>query len=53
MILDLTGLAAVIELGQAAFAGFAEAVVQVDAGFLHGPADHVIADVPGAGEQVA
>ena len=42
-----------VDLGEAAFAGFPEAVVQVDAGFLHSPADHIIADVPGAGEEVA
>ena len=39
---------AVIELCQAAFAGFPEAVVQVDAGLMHGPADHIVADIPGA-----
>ena len=42
-----------VEFGKAAFAGFTEAVVQVDTGFLHGTADHVIADVSGAGEEVA
>ena len=42
-----------VELGQTAFAGFAETVVQVDAGLLHGPADHIVADVTGAGEEVA
>ena len=25
----------------------------MDAGFLHGPADHIVADVPGAGEEIA
>lgn len=43
----------VIQPGKASFAGFPEAVIQVDAGFLHGPAHHVVADVPGAGEVVA
>lgn len=43
----------VIQLGQAAFAGFPETPVQVHAGFVHGPADHVVADVPRAGEEVA
>ena len=43
----------VIQLGKAALAGFPEALVQVDAGFVHGPADHVIADVSGAREEVA
>ena len=42
-----------VDLGQAAFAGFAEAVAQVDAGLVHGPADHVVADVTGTGEEVA
>ena len=49
----LFGTFAVVELGQAAFAGFPEAVVQVDAGLLHGPADHVVADVSGACQEVA
>ena len=54
-ILNLTSFCslAVIKLGQAALAGFPEAVVQVHAGFPHGPADHVVADVPGAGEEIA
>ena len=42
-----------IDLCQSAFAGFPEAAVQVDAGFVHGPANHVVADIPGAGEEVA
>ena len=42
-----------IELGKAALAGFAEAVVEVDARLVHGTADHVIADIPGAGEEIA
>ena len=46
-------LFAVVNLGKTAFAGFPEPVVQVDAGFLHGPADHIIADVTGAGEEIA
>ena len=46
-------LLAVIELCQSTFAGFTEAVIQMDAGFLHGPADHVIADISGAGEEIA
>ena len=44
---------AVVKLGQTAFAGFPETVIQIDACFLHGPAHHVIADVTGAGEEVA
>ena len=44
---------AVVELGQTAFAGFTEPMVQVHAGFLHGPANHIIADIPGAGEEIA
>ncbi len=47
------GALSVIELGQSAFAGFPEAVVQVDACLLHGPADHIVAYVSGAGEEVA
>ena len=43
----------VIDLRQATFAGFPETVVQVDAGLMHGPADHIIADIPGAGEEIA
>ena len=43
----------VIELGEAAFAGFAEPVVKVHAGFLHGAANHIIADIPGAGKEIA
>ena len=42
-----------VDLGQAAFAGFTETVVQIDAGLMHGPADHVVADVTGAGEEIA
>ena len=44
---------AIINLCKAAFAGFTETVVQIDAGFVHGAADHIIADVTGAGEEVA
>ena len=53
MLLFYIRLAALVELGEAPFAGLPEAVVKVDAGLLHGPAHHVIADVPGAGEEVA
>ena len=42
-----------VDLGQAAFAGFPEPMVQIHTGFLHGPADHIIADIPGAGEEIA
>ena len=42
-----------VQLGKAAFAGFPKTSVQVDAGFVHGPADHVVADVPGTGEEIA
>ena len=49
----LLGALAVVELCQAAFAGFAEAVVEVDAGFMHGAADHIIADITGACEEIA
>jgi len=44
---------AVVELGKAAFAGFPEPMIQIHAGFLHGPADHVVADVTGAGQEIA
>ena len=43
---------AVVELCQTALAGFTETVVEVDAGFVHGAADHIIADIPGAGEEI-
>ena len=42
----------VVEPGEAAFAGLFILVAQVQAGFLHGTADHIIADAPGAGEEV-
>ena len=44
---------AVIEPGEAALAGLPESVIQVDAGFPHGAAYHVVADVSGAGEEIA
>ena len=43
---DLFPALSVVELGKAALAGFPEALVQIDAGFVHSPADHVVADVP-------
>ena len=52
-ILDLSGTFPVIQPGEAALAGFLILVAQIQARFLHGPADHVIADVPGTGEEVA
>ena len=42
-----------VDLGQTAFTGFPEAVVQIDTGLMHGPADHIVADITGAGEEVA
>jgi len=42
-----------IELGEAALAGFTEAVVQIDARLVHGTADHIVADIPGSGEEIA
>ena len=42
-----------VKLGQAAFAGFPEAVVQVYTGFLHGPAYHIVTDITGTGEEIA
>ena len=45
--------AAGVDFCQSAFAGFPETVIQIDTGFVHGTADHIIADVPGAGEEVA
>ena len=44
---------AVIELGEAAFGGFPEAVVQVYTCLLHGPADHIVADISGACQEIA
>ena len=34
-----------VNLCQSALTGFTEAVVQIDAGLVHGTADHIIADV--------
>ena len=42
-----------IDLCQTAFTGFPEAVVQIDTGLMHGPADHIVADITGAGEEIA
>lgn len=42
-----------VDLGQTAFAGFTEAVAEIDAGFVHGTAHHIVADIAGAGEEVA
>ena len=42
-----------VDLGKAAFAGFAEAVVQIDAGLVHSTADHIIADITGACQEEA
>ena len=41
-----------VDLGQAALAGLPEAVAQIDAGIVHSPADHIVADVTGAGEVI-
>ena len=49
----LFGLSALVNLCQTAFAGLAEPVVEVDAGFFHGAAYHIIADISGAGEEIA
>ena len=35
----------VIDLSKTALAGFPEAMVQVNACFVHGTADHIVADV--------
>ena len=48
LLLDPAG----INLGQTALGSFPEPMVQVDAGFVHSPADHIVADIPGAGEEV-
>ena len=47
------GPAAVIEPGQAAFGGLFVLMGEVEAGFVHGFADHVVADISGAAEAVA
>ena len=49
----LFGLLACVDLSQAAFAGFTETMVQIDAGFVHGTANHIIADVSRAREEIA
>ena len=38
---------------QTALTGLPETVVQIDTGLVHGTADHIIADVSGAGEEKA
>ena len=52
-ILLVFGAFAVIESCKTAFTGFLETVIQMDTGFLHGPADHIVTDAAGAGEEVA
>ena len=42
-----------VDLRQTALAGFPEAVVQIDAGFVHSPAHHIIADITRACEEEA
>ena len=49
----LSFLISCVDFGKAAFAGFAETVVKVDAGFVHSPADHIVADISRAGEEIA
>jgi len=41
-----------VELGKSTFAGLTEAVIQIDTGFLHSPADHIVADAAGAGKEI-
>jgi hypothetical protein len=43
----------VIKSCQTALAGFPKLVVQVNAGVMHGTADHIIADITGAGKKIA
>ena len=38
-----------VDLSQTTFAGLTEAVVQVNTGLVHSAADHIVADVSGAG----
>lgn len=45
--------AAVIDAGQATFAGFPELVVQVDTGVVHSAAYHIVADITRSGEEIA
>ena len=42
-----------IDLSQTAFAGFTEAVIKIDTGFVHSSADHIVADVTGTGKEIA
>lgn len=49
----LNAALAAVEPCQTAFAGFAEPVVQIHAGFLHGSADHIVADVTRTGKEIA
>ena len=41
-----------VELGKSTFAGLPKTVVQIDTGFLHGTADHIVADAAGAGKEI-
>ena len=52
-LINLAVFATVVDLCQATFAGFPETVIQIDAGFLHSAADHIIADISGTGKEVA
>ena len=50
---NFASLLASVDLGQTALTGFTETVIQVDAGLVHGTADHVIADISGTGQIIA
>ena len=43
---------AVIDFGKTALAGCPEAVAEINACFVHCPAHHIVADIPGAGEEM-
>ena len=42
-----------VESSQTALAGFPKTVVQINARLVHSAADHIVADIPGAGEEIA
>ena len=41
----LSFLIASVDFSKTAFAGLAETEIQIDAGFVHGPANYIIADI--------
>ena len=53
VILSVRLLFTGVDFCQTAFTGFTESVVQIDTGFMHSTANHIIANAPGTGEEVA